>query len=98
MSLQLSWSCVVDIVYPIPTIEEVLHDLNGAKFFSKIDLKWGYHQIELDEESKGITTFQTHSGLYRYKRLLFGVSSASEIYQHTIQQTLEGCRECTKHL
>ena len=38
--------------YPIPTIEESLQDLNGAAVFSKLDLKWGYHQIELDEKSR----------------------------------------------
>ncbi len=51
--------------HPIPTIEEVLYDLNGASVFSKIDLKWGFHQVELDEESRDITTFVTHRGLYR---------------------------------
>ena len=51
----------------------------------------GYHQIELDEKSRIITTFVTHRGLYRYKRLVFGIYSASEIYQHLIQQVLQGC-------
>ena len=76
--------------YPIPTIEESLQDLNGAAVFSKLDLKWGYHQIELDEKSRELTTFTTHDGLYRYKRLMFGISAAPEIYQHTIQQVLHG--------
>ena len=64
--------------YPIPTIEESLQDLNGAAVFSKLDLKWGYHQIELDEKSRELTTFTTHDGLYRYKRLMFGISAAPE--------------------
>ena len=59
--------------------------------FSKLDLKWGYHQIELDPASREITTFVTHKGLRRYKRLMFGISSAPEVYQHVIQQALEGC-------
>ena len=74
--------------YPIPTVDELLQNMNGSKVFSKIDLKWGYHQLELTEESRDITTFATHSGLYRYKRLLFGVSSASEQYQHEIAAAL----------
>ena len=77
--------------YPIPTIEEILQDLTGACVFSKLDLRWGYHQIELDEQSKQYTTFATHTGLYRYKHLMFGVSAAPEIYQHVIQQSLQGC-------
>lgn len=47
---------------------EVLHDLNGATVFSKIDLKWGFHQVEQEEDSRDITTFVTHRGLYRYRR------------------------------
>ena len=38
--------------YPIPTIDEVLQDMNNSKVFSKLDLRWGYHQIELSEESR----------------------------------------------
>ena len=64
--------------YPIPTVDDVLHTMNGFKVFSKLDLKWGYHQLELSPESREITTFATPDGLFRYKRLLFGVCSASE--------------------
>ena len=76
--------------HPIPTVDELLHSMNGSKVFSKLDLKWGYHQLELSPESRQITTFVTHKGLYRYKRLLFGVSSASELYQHEISTALAG--------
>ena len=58
--------------------------------FSKLDLKWGFHQIELEQQSRTIATF-THKGLYRYKRLLFGISYAPKLYQYTIQQALTGC-------
>ena len=77
--------------HPIPTVEETLQELHGAAVFSKLDLKWGYHQIELDPDSRGITTFTTHQGLWRYKRLMFGISSAPEAYQSIIQQSLHGC-------
>lgn len=77
--------------HPIPTIEETLQEMKGASVFSKLDLRWGYHQIELEPESRKITTFATHKGLFRYKRLMFGLTSAPEIYQHVIQQTLHGC-------
>ena len=76
--------------YPIPTVDELLHSMNGSKFFRKLDLKWGYHQLELSRESGQITTFVTHKGLHRYKLLLFGVSSASELYQHEISTALAG--------
>lgn len=77
--------------HPIPTTDEVVYDLNQSKVFSKLDLKCGFHQIELTEASRQITTFVTHEGLFRYKRLMFGISSAPEIYNHIIQQVLQGC-------
>ena len=58
--------------HPIPTLEETLAALNGAAVFSKLDLRRGYHQIELHPESRALTTFSTHKGLKRYKRLIFG--------------------------
>ena len=77
--------------YPIPTVHEVLQSLNQSTVFSKLDLKWGYHQLELHPDSRSITTFTAHCGLYQYKRLMFGITSAPEVYQHVIQQSLQGC-------
>ena len=75
---------------PIPTVDEVLEELNGSTVFSKLDLRWGFHQIELHEDSRDITTFITHEGLFRYKRLSFGVNAAPEKYQHVIRQAIAG--------
>ena len=52
---------------------------------------------ELDEKSRGVTTFTTHHGLYRYKRLMHGVASAPEIYQKIIRDTLVG-NLCTANI
>ena len=76
--------------FPIPKVDEILHDMNGSTVCSRIDLKWGYHQLELSPESRDITAFATHSGLFQYKRLLFGLSSASEQYQHEISRVIVG--------
>ena len=75
--------------HPILIIEEVLEYMQEGSVFSKLDLKWGYHQIEHSEESRGITTFVIHKGLFRYKRLMFGIKSAPEKYQQVIQQVLQ---------
>ncbi|KAK3752378.1 hypothetical protein QZH41_000375 [Actinostola sp. cb2023] len=50
--------------------------------------KSGYHQLTLAPESRYITTFATHTGLYRYKRLSFGINAAAEVFQHAISQLL----------
>ena len=78
--------------HPIPTIKEVLHDLNGSTVFSKLDLKWGFHQVELETESRRITAFITHRGLFQYKRLMFGITSAPEKYQKIVKDVLIGCK------
>lgn len=80
--------------HPQPTIDDLINDLNGARYFSKLDLNSAYHQLELDKESRYITTFTTHKGLFQYKRLNFGTNSASEIFQHTIQTVFNGISGC----
>ncbi|XP_053380302.1 uncharacterized protein K02A2.6-like [Mercenaria mercenaria] len=74
----------------IPTLDDMIVDLNGAKVFSKLDLNQGYHQLELSESSRNVTTFTTHVGIRRYKRLSFGINSAAEIFQNTLRTALEG--------
>ncbi|KAK3741501.1 hypothetical protein QZH41_002971 [Actinostola sp. cb2023] len=76
--------------HPVPTVEDLIVDLNGSTVFSKIDLNQGYHQLELDADSRNITTFATHLGLFRYKRLSFGINSASEIFQKAIEEAVQG--------
>lgn len=70
--------------YPVPTLDELLEEFNGKTVYSKLDLLHGYHQIPLAEESRKLTTFITHSGLYRFKRLVQGASGALEAYQYYI--------------
>ena len=64
---------------PIPTVDEVVKKINGSAVFSKLDLRLGFHQIELDEESRDITTFATHEGLFRYKRQLWSELCSREV-------------------
>ena len=75
--------------HPIPTVDELLDNITGAEKFSKVDLKAGYHQILLEESSREIT-FTTHRGLFRYKRLPFGINSASEVLQSAIEDAIRG--------
>ena len=48
--------------HTMPTIDELILDLNGSKVFSNLDLRSGYHQIELHPDSRYITTLSTHFG------------------------------------
>jgi len=73
-----------------PTLEDLIVDLNDAKFISKLDLNDAYHQMELSEECRYITTFRTPLGLKRYKRLSQGIKSAQELFHHTLETKLAG--------
>ncbi len=73
-----------------PTMDDIVAQLNGAVKFSKLDLNSGYHQVELDPKSRYITVFSTNAGLFRYKRLNFGLCSAAEKFQNMIQSALAG--------
>ena len=57
--------------------------------FSKIDLRSGYHQLVLHPSCCYITIFATHVGLFRYKRLSFGINAAAEVFQHAIQSVIQ---------
>ncbi|KAK3752443.1 hypothetical protein QZH41_003511 [Actinostola sp. cb2023] len=72
-----------------------LHDLAKAKLFSKLDLKHGYWHCVLDEPSSILTTFATPFGRYKWKRLPFGLSVSSEIFQKRLIQALEGLPSTT---
>lgn len=76
--------------HPIPTVRDMLSNLEGAKVFSKLDLKQGFHQIELAENSRDVTTFVSPFGLFRYKRLSMGLNAAPEIFQYAVQKALAG--------
>ncbi|CAB4025713.1 Hypothetical predicted protein [Paramuricea clavata] len=78
----------------MPTLDELITDLNGATVFSSLDLTSGYQQLELEPESRHITTFSTHVGLRRYKRLMFGINAALEIFQNSIAELLTGLPGC----
>ncbi|XP_046973981.1 uncharacterized protein K02A2.6-like [Vanessa cardui] len=77
--------------HPLPTMDELLPNFRQAKYFSRLDIKNAFHQLEIDESSRYITTFSTSKGLFRYKRLMFGVSCAPEMFQKVLERLLLGC-------
>ena len=78
----------------MPIIDDLIADLNGATHFSTLDLSSWYHQLELSPESRFISTFSTHVGLRRYKRLPFAINTASAIFQESIKELLTGLPGC----
>ena len=76
--------------FPMPTIEEIATRPNGAKLFSVFDASNGFWQVELDDESSSLTTFNTPFGHYHWKRVPFGIKSAPEVWQGKMQEHIEG--------
>ena len=77
-------------IYPLPRIKELFTTLSRGQTFVTWDLFHAYLQLELEEETQELVTIDTHKGLYRYKRLPFGVASAPAIFQKTMETTLQG--------
>ena len=73
--------------YPLPTIEEVATSLSKAKVFSVLDAKSGFWHVPLDEASIRLTNFNTPFGRYRWLGMPFGISSASEEFQKSMNDT-----------
>ncbi|KAJ7991327.1 hypothetical protein DPEC_G00296170 [Dallia pectoralis] len=82
---------VVPDKYPLPTTEELTTHFYGSRVFSKLDLRQGYLQIPLQPESRNLTAFITHTGLYRYTRMPFGLSSAPSCFQKIMSTILASC-------
>ena len=75
---------------PIPNMEEIISDVGGAKFFSKIDLCKGYWQIPVREEDKKKTSFVTPDGQYQFKVLPFGMVNAPALFTRMMRRLLHG--------
>ena len=79
--------------WPIPNIKELLHRI-GAKrpsLFAVFDLTSGYYQIAIDQDSKNLTAFMTHNGVYRWVRLPMGLTGAGSHFQSCL--TVEVLRD-----
>lgn len=62
--------------YPLPIVDELLDELGGTRWFTKLDLRAGYHQIRLVEEDEYKMAFITHHGYWEFKVMSFSLTNA----------------------
>jgi hypothetical protein len=61
--------------YPLPLIDKLLEQLSKAKIFTKIDIRQGFHRIQMHLDSEDMTTFRTRYGSYKYKVMPLGLTN-----------------------
>ena len=77
-------------IHPLPKIDEMYAKLKGAKIFSTIDLRSGYHHIALGKSSRAKTAFVTPFGMYEFLMVPFGLAQATAYFQLLMNKVLEG--------
>ncbi len=90
MDLRSVNKAVIPDRYPLSSIEELTTHFHGSTIFSKLDLRQGYLQVPLHPDSRNLTAFVTHTGVFRYTRMPFGLSSAPSCFQKIMSTILAG--------
>ena len=67
--------------YPIPLISELINQLRGAKYFTKLDVRWGYNNVRISEGDEWKVAFQTNQGLFELLVIFFRLTNSPATFQ-----------------
>ena len=76
--------------YPLPRVDDLLDSLSDAQWFSTLDLRSGYWQVEVDPRDREKTTFSTPRGLFQFRVMPFGLCNAPSTFQQLMELVLAG--------
>ena len=89
---------VMNDLYPLPDMNNILHNLGNGKIFSCLNLKQGFHQIPLTEDSKALTAFVIPEGLYEHIVLPMDLKDNPMSFCRIINQVLIGLTDHNTHV
>ena len=87
-----------DDLNPVPEIDDILASIGGHEWYAVIDLSGAFQQLAMGKESRELVTIITPFGLFRYKRLPFGIKVAPAVFQSVMEKILKRCRRCRVYI
>src|SRR3979490_19802 len=75
--------------YPLPLIDDLIHRLKGAKYFTKLDVRWGYNNVRIKEGDEWKAVFRTNRGLFEPLMMYFGLTNSPATFQTMMNEIFE---------